>query len=83
MARRWPSGPIRPEDEPPWCKFHETLSERSVYLRYFHLMNLAQRVRARTADAHLFHRLRPRDGAGGGAAQSGDRRDAKSWASAA
>ena len=25
-------------------KFHETLSERSVYLRYFHLMNLSQRV---------------------------------------
>ena len=26
-------------------KFHETLSERSVYLRYFHLMNLEQRTR--------------------------------------
>ena len=25
-------------------KFHSTLSERSVYLRYFHLMNLSQRV---------------------------------------
>ena len=25
-------------------KFHETLSERSVYLRYFHLMNLEQRI---------------------------------------
>jgi acetyltransferase len=25
-------------------KFHATLSERSVYLRYFHLMNLPQRV---------------------------------------
>ena len=25
-------------------KFHETLSERSVYLRYFHLMNLEQRT---------------------------------------
>lgn len=25
-------------------KFHATLSERSVYLRYFHLMNLSQRV---------------------------------------
>ena len=36
--------PIRPEDEPLMVKFHETLSERSVYLRYFHLMNLAQRV---------------------------------------
>ncbi|HWB96663.1 MAG TPA: bifunctional acetate--CoA ligase family protein/GNAT family N-acetyltransferase [Bryobacteraceae bacterium] len=36
--------PIRPEDEPMMVKFHETLSERSVYLRYFHLMNLGQRV---------------------------------------
>jgi acetyltransferase len=25
-------------------KFHETLSERSIYLRYFHLMNLEQRT---------------------------------------
>jgi len=36
--------PIRPEDEPAMVKFHETLSERSVYLRYFHFMNLEQRV---------------------------------------
>jgi acetyltransferase len=36
--------PIRPEDEPSMVKFHETLSERSVYLRYFHLINLSQRV---------------------------------------
>jgi acetyltransferase len=36
--------PIRPEDEPTMVKFHETLSERSVYLRYFHLMNLEQRT---------------------------------------
>jgi acetyltransferase len=36
--------PIRPEDEPTMVKFHGTLSERSVYLRYFHLMNLSQRV---------------------------------------
>ncbi|HUP04324.1 MAG TPA: bifunctional acetate--CoA ligase family protein/GNAT family N-acetyltransferase, partial [Bryobacteraceae bacterium] len=36
--------PIRPEDEPTMVKFHETLSERSVYLRYFHLMNLEQRI---------------------------------------
>jgi acetyltransferase len=36
--------PIRPEDEPAMVKFHETLSERSVYLRYFHLMNLEQRI---------------------------------------
>ena len=36
--------PIRPEDEPLMVQFHETLSERSVYLRYFHLMNLSQRT---------------------------------------
>jgi acetyltransferase len=36
--------PIRPEDEPAMVKFHETISERSVYLRYFHLMNLEQRT---------------------------------------
>src|SRR3954453_5485638 len=36
--------PIRPEDEPCMVKFHETLSERSVYLRYFHLLNLEQRI---------------------------------------
>jgi acetyltransferase len=36
--------PIRPEDEPGMVRFHETLSERSVYLRYFHFMNLEQRT---------------------------------------
>ncbi len=36
--------PIRPEDEPLMVKFHATLSERSVYFRYFHLMNLSQRI---------------------------------------
>jgi acetyltransferase len=36
--------PIRPEDEPMMVKFHEMLSERSVYLRYFQLMKLSQRV---------------------------------------
>jgi acetyltransferase len=36
--------PIRPEDEPMMVRFHETLSERSVYFRYFHLVNLSQRV---------------------------------------
>ena len=36
--------PIRPEDEPGMVHFHESLSERSVYYRYFHLMNLEQRV---------------------------------------
>ncbi|MGK7933433.1 MAG: bifunctional acetate--CoA ligase family protein/GNAT family N-acetyltransferase [Microcystaceae cyanobacterium] len=32
--------PIRPEDEPLMVKFYHTLSEESVYFRYFHLMNL-------------------------------------------
>lgn len=36
--------PIRPEDEPLMRKFHETLSDRSVYMRYLHPMMLSQRV---------------------------------------
>jgi acetyltransferase len=36
--------PIRPEDEPAMVRFHEGLSDRSVYLRYFHLLNLSQRI---------------------------------------
>ena len=36
--------PIRPEDEPMMVKFHETLTERSVYFRYFHQLNLIERV---------------------------------------
>lgn len=36
--------PIRPEDEPLLVKFHETLSESSVYYRYFHDIKLSQRV---------------------------------------
>jgi acetyltransferase len=36
--------PIRPDDEPLLAKFHETLSEYSVYLRYLHAMKLSQRV---------------------------------------
>jgi len=36
--------PIRPEDEPLMVKFHEGLSERSVYLRYFSPLKLQQRV---------------------------------------
>jgi acetyltransferase len=36
--------PIRPEDEPLMVRFHEMLSERSVYFRYFHLLKLNQRV---------------------------------------
>jgi acetyltransferase len=36
--------PIRPEDEPLMVQFHKTLSEQSIYLRYFHLMKLSQRT---------------------------------------
>jgi acetyltransferase len=36
--------PIRPEDEPAMVRFHETLSEQSVYLRYFHFIKLSERV---------------------------------------
>jgi acetyltransferase len=36
--------PIRPEDEPAMAKFHETLSDRSVYLRFFHMEKLSSRV---------------------------------------
>jgi acetyltransferase len=36
--------PIRPEDEPLMVKFHETLSDRSVYLRYFCFLSLRRRV---------------------------------------
>jgi acetyltransferase len=36
--------PIRPEDEPLMIPFHEKLSERSVYLRYFQPLKLTQRT---------------------------------------
>ena len=36
--------PIRPEDEPLMVTFHETLSARSVYLRWLHMLNLSRRV---------------------------------------
>jgi acetyltransferase len=36
--------PIRPEDEPLMVKFHESLSEESVYMRYFHMLGLDQRT---------------------------------------
>jgi acetyltransferase len=36
--------PIRPEDEPALVRFHQTLSERSVRLRYFAAMKLDQRT---------------------------------------
>jgi len=43
-GRRVTIRPIRPEDEPLMVKFHETLSDRSVYFRYFHVLKLNQRV---------------------------------------
>ncbi len=36
--------PIRPGDEPLMVQFHSTLSERSVYLRYFCSLSLSTRV---------------------------------------
>ena len=36
--------PIRPEDEPMMVRFHESLSERTVYQRYLQLLNLPQRT---------------------------------------
>jgi acetyltransferase len=36
--------PIRPEDEPKMVPFHEGLSDRSVYSRYFHHLALSARV---------------------------------------
>jgi len=36
--------PIRPEDEPLMVQFHATLSEESVYTRYFHFIQYNQRV---------------------------------------
>jgi acetyltransferase len=37
--------PIRPEDEPMMVRFHLTLSDDSVYFRYFQLIQLDQRVK--------------------------------------
>jgi acetyltransferase len=36
--------PIRPEDEPYMVRFHETLSERTVYFRYLEMLHLTQRI---------------------------------------
>lgn len=36
--------PIRPQDEPLMIQFHGTLSDQSVYLRYFHMEDLSGRV---------------------------------------
>jgi acetyltransferase len=39
-----PIRPIRPEDEPLMVRFHESLSDQSVYLRYFHMEKLSTRI---------------------------------------
>ena len=36
--------PIRPEDEPLMVRFHESLSDLSVYMRYFHAMKVTRRT---------------------------------------
>ena len=36
--------PIRPEDEPLIVRFHEKLSENTVYMRYFQSLKLSQRI---------------------------------------
>jgi acetyltransferase len=36
--------PIRPEDEPLMAEFHSTLSDRTVYLRYFASLTLSARI---------------------------------------
>src|SRR3990170_6732366 len=36
--------PIRPEDEPLLVKYHETLSDRTVYMRFLRPMLLGQRI---------------------------------------
>jgi acetyltransferase len=36
--------PIRPEDEPLMVRFHQTVSERSVFFRYLHMIGLSQRI---------------------------------------
>lgn len=36
--------PIKPEDEPLMADFHRTLSERSIYYRYFSMLNLEHRI---------------------------------------
>jgi acetyltransferase len=36
--------PILPEDEPLMIKLHQTLSDRSVYFRWLHMLGLSQRI---------------------------------------
>ena len=66
--------PIRPEDEPLIVKFHEKLSEQTVYRRYFEHSAPVGSDQARAADAHLLQRLRSGDRPGGRARRSCDGR---------
>lgn len=63
--------PIRPEDEPLMVQFHKTLSERSVYLRYFLALSLSARVEHERLVRICFA------GYGRGFALVADRRDPK------
>ena len=44
MGQTYTICPVRPEDEPKVVQFHGTVSEQSVYLRYFRSFQLSQRV---------------------------------------
>jgi len=57
--------PIRPDDEAMMVHFHEGLSDRSVYQRYFHMMTLARRTAHERLTRVWFRRLRPRVRPGG------------------
>ncbi|MBL9122672.1 MAG: bifunctional acetate--CoA ligase family protein/GNAT family N-acetyltransferase [Planctomycetaceae bacterium] len=43
-GREFEVRPIRPEDEPLLARFHETLSERTVYARYAQVLSLGRRT---------------------------------------
>jgi acetyltransferase len=47
--------PIRPEDEPLLVRFHETLSQRSVYLRYAEDLELSQRIAHERLIRHCYN----------------------------
>jgi acetyltransferase len=47
--------PIRPEDKPLMVRFHEELSEETVYLRYRSHGKVKAPHRSRTFDADLFY----------------------------
>ena len=46
--------PIRPEDEPAMRAFYDLLAERSLYLRYAHAVNLAERISHNTLARRCF-----------------------------